>query len=215
MVKNTKAVKAPVALMSISDICKGLVTTGTALKNNLRTYMASTYYHVSAKGITFETQTELIAKVAAAYRHTMQATKGEIEMDSAVVAVRRAILLVAPKDYRFLRKAPSQTERARKDAEKAKAKKQGAAKLPNGATTDKAPLKLAPTDGASIAAPRAAVSLASPPVIRTRENFHAETEKLFAELELMAAMIPEKAKGRRRAIDSLKITRAEFTSLKM
>ena len=146
-----KAIKTPVALMSLADICKGLVTTGTALKNNLRTYMASTYYHVSAKGITFETQTEIIAKVAAAYRHTMQSTKGEIEMDSAVVAVRRAILNVAPKDYRFLRKAPSQTERARKDAEKAK--KAGAAKLPNGATTDKAPLKLAPTDGTTIAAP--------------------------------------------------------------
>jgi hypothetical protein len=213
MVKKT--VKTPVALMSLSDICTGLVTTGTALKNNLRTYMASAYYHVSAEGINFETQSAMIARLAAAYRHTMQSTKGDIEMDSAIVAVRRAILNVAPADYKFLRKAPSQTERAIADAAKAKAKKAGNAKLPNGATADKLPLKLAPTDGGSIAAPRAAVSLASPPVIRTRENFHAETEKLFAELELMAAMIPEKAKGRRHAVDGLKIVRAEFAKMKM
>jgi len=213
MVKKT--IKAPVALMSMSDICTGLVTTGTALKNNLRTYMASAYYHVSAKGVTFETQSAMIARLAAAYRHTMQSTKGDIEMDSAIVAVRRAILNVAPKDYKFLRKAPSQTNRALADAAKAAAKKAGNAKLPNGAAADKIPLKLAPTDGTTIAAPRAAVSLASPPVIRTRENFHAETEKLFAELELLAAMIPEKAKGRRHAVDSLKNARAEFAKMKL
>ena len=127
-----KAIKTPVALMSLADICKGLVTTGTALKNNLRTYMASTYYHVSAKGITFETQTEIIAKVAAAYRHTMQATKGEIEMDSAVVAVRRAILLVAPKDYRFLRKARARPSAPARTQRRPRPKKQAQQSSPMG-----------------------------------------------------------------------------------